>query len=158
MIFARTLHHDILGGINSEGEKCHKFKYFREILPNLTPGYLFMLGRSAASKIIYVRPVGSPENTSNIGENPNINHWRDPLDPHPNRPTVFFFCPKFIYGTFSALINCCTVMIAALATVTVFHAVLYGNKLLQYVTPLLYRIFFRMQYVIISSPMLSVEV
>ena len=25
-------------------------------------------------KIIYVRPVGSPENTSNIGENPNINN------------------------------------------------------------------------------------
>ena len=33
-----------------------------------------MLGRSAASKIIYVRPAGSPENTSNIGENPNINN------------------------------------------------------------------------------------
>ena len=32
-----------------------------------------MLGRSAASKIIYVRQVGSPENTLNIGENPNIN-------------------------------------------------------------------------------------
>ena len=31
-----------------------------------------MLGRSAASKIIYVRPVGGPENTSNIGESPNI--------------------------------------------------------------------------------------
>ena len=34
-----------------------------------------MLGRLAVPKIIliYVRPVGSPENTSNIGENPNIN-------------------------------------------------------------------------------------
>ena len=27
-----------------------------------------MLGQSAASKIIYVRLVGGPENTSNIGE------------------------------------------------------------------------------------------
>ena len=27
-----------------------------------------MLGRLAVPKIIYVRPVGSPENTSNIGE------------------------------------------------------------------------------------------
>ena len=43
-------------------------------MPNLTPGHLFMLGRSAASNIIYVRPVGSPENTSNIGEKPNINN------------------------------------------------------------------------------------
>ena len=34
----------------------------------------FMLGRLAVPKIIYVRPVGSPENTSNIGENPNINN------------------------------------------------------------------------------------
>ena len=33
-----------------------------------------MLGRSAASKITYVRPVGGPENRSNIGENPNINN------------------------------------------------------------------------------------
>ena len=33
-----------------------------------------MLGLSAAPKIICVRPVGGPENTSNIGENPNINN------------------------------------------------------------------------------------
>ena len=33
-----------------------------------------MLGRLAVPKIIYVRPVGSPENTLNIGENPNINN------------------------------------------------------------------------------------
>ena len=46
-----------------------------------------MLGRLAVPKIIYGRPVGSPANTSNIGENPNINDLgRDPLDPHPNRP------------------------------------------------------------------------
>ena len=33
-----------------------------------------MLGRLAASKVIYVRPVGGPENTSNIGGNPNVNN------------------------------------------------------------------------------------
>ena len=33
-----------------------------------------MLGPSAACKSVCVRPVGSPENTSNIGENPNINN------------------------------------------------------------------------------------
>ena len=34
-----------------------------------------MLGRSAASKIAYVRPVGVPENTSNIGgKSYYINH------------------------------------------------------------------------------------
>ena len=58
----------------SEGEKCHKSKSFREILPNMAPGHLFMLGLLAVPKIIYVRPVGSRENTSNIGENPNINN------------------------------------------------------------------------------------
>ena len=44
-----------LGGfsrnVSSEGEKCHKSKYFREILPDLTPGYF-----------IYVRPAGGLEN------------------------------------------------------------------------------------------------
>ena len=43
-------------------------------MPNLAPGHSFMLGRLAVPKIIYVRPVGSPENTSNIGENPNIDN------------------------------------------------------------------------------------
>ena len=43
-------------------------------LPNLAPGHLFMLGRLAVPKNIYVRSVGSPENTSNTGENPNINN------------------------------------------------------------------------------------
>ena len=33
-----------------------------------------MLGLPAASKTTYVRPVGGPENTSNIGENPNMNN------------------------------------------------------------------------------------
>ena len=46
-----------------EGKKCHKSKLFREILPNLAPGHLFMLGRLAVPKIIYVGPAGSPENT-----------------------------------------------------------------------------------------------
>ena len=41
-------------------------------MPNLTPGYLFMLGLPAASKITYVRPAGGPENSSNVGENANI--------------------------------------------------------------------------------------
>ena len=60
--------------LKSGGGKCHKSKQFREFLPNLTLGYIFMLGRSAASKFICVRPVGSHENTSSIGENPNINN------------------------------------------------------------------------------------
>ena len=33
-----------------------------------------MLGLSVAPKIIYVRLVGGPENTSNTEENPNINN------------------------------------------------------------------------------------
>ena len=32
-----------------------------------------MLGRSLARKMICVGPVGGPENTSNIGEDPKIN-------------------------------------------------------------------------------------
>ena len=59
-------------------------------MQNLAPGHLFMLGWLAVPKIIYVRPVGSPENTSNIGENPNINNPTGPLDPHPNSPEEFF--------------------------------------------------------------------
>ena len=70
----------------SAGEKCHKSKWFGEILPSLTPGYLFMLGRSAPPKITYVRPVGGPENTSNIGESPNRNNLARP----PTRPAEFF--------------------------------------------------------------------
>ena len=55
------------------------------------PGNLFVLGRSVASKIIHVRPVGGPENTSNnIGEDPNVNSWCDPLDPHPKNPRGSF--------------------------------------------------------------------
>ena len=73
-----------------------------EIWPTLTPGYLFLLDRSAASKIIYVRPVGGPENTSNIGENPNIKQFGvPPLGPHPNSPREFLIC-TIIYGTYLA--------------------------------------------------------
>ena len=35
----------------------------RAIFPNYTPDNLFMLGESAASKIMHVRTVGGPENT-----------------------------------------------------------------------------------------------
>ena len=61
-----------------------------------------MLGRLAVPKIIYVRPVGSPENTSNTGENPNINNLARPPRPSPEPPRRFF-CPKIIYGAFSGL-------------------------------------------------------
>ena len=40
----------------------------------MAQGHLFMLGLLVVPKIIYVRPVGSPENTSNTGENLNINN------------------------------------------------------------------------------------
>ena len=64
-----------------------------------------MLGRSAASKISYVRLVGGPENTSSIGENPNINNLVWPPRPYPSHPANFFVQKLFIiiYGTFSAL-------------------------------------------------------
>ena len=48
-----------------------------------------MLGRSAASKIIYVRLVGSPET-------------RDPLDPHPNRPAEFFVSKNYLWHIFGS--------------------------------------------------------
>ena len=47
---------------------------------------------------IYVRAVGSPENTSDIRENPNINDWCDALALQP--PWIF---PRIMYGTFLAL-------------------------------------------------------
>ena len=61
-------------GFYQKGKSATNRSNLGEILPNLTPGFLFMLGRSAASRITYVRPVGGPENTSNIGENPDINN------------------------------------------------------------------------------------
>ena len=57
-------------GLPYGGERCHESKSCSEILPHLTPGQLFMLGQSAVSKIIYVRPASGPENTPNSGENP----------------------------------------------------------------------------------------
>ena len=56
------------------------FRCFYRKLPlkpswiQLTYIHTYMLGRPAASKFIYVRPEGGPENTSNNGENPNINN------------------------------------------------------------------------------------
>ena len=48
----------------------------RNNAPAKKVSYLFMLGRSAASKIICVRPVGGLENTSNIRENPNMKNYK----------------------------------------------------------------------------------
>ena len=64
-----------------------------------------MLGRSVVPKIIYVRPAGGPENLQIVEKILTQIIWRDPLDPHPNRPPRNF-CPKIIYGTFSALNFC----------------------------------------------------
>ena len=59
-------------GVNKEGKSAINLGNLGK--PNLAPGHLFMLGRLTVPKIIYVRPVGSPENTSNIGENANKNN------------------------------------------------------------------------------------
>ena len=64
-----------------------------------------MLGRLAVPKIIYVRLVGSPENTANIGQNPNINNLAWSPRPSPE-PPCRFFVQKIIYGTFSGLNIC----------------------------------------------------
>ena len=61
-----------------------------------------MLGLPAASKITYARPVGGLENTSNIGDDANINNLAWPPRPSPE-PSRRFFGPKLIYGTFLAL-------------------------------------------------------
>ena len=55
-----------------------------------------MLGRSAPPKITYVRPVGGPENTSNIGGNPNVNNLVWPPRPHPTRPAEIFIQKLFM--------------------------------------------------------------
>ena len=62
------------GPLGKEGKSTRNLSNFGLFLPHLAPGHLFLLGRLAVPKIIYVRPVGSPENTSNIEENPNINN------------------------------------------------------------------------------------
>ena len=51
-----------------EGKSAINLSNLGESLPNLAPGQLFMLGRLAVPKIIYVRPDSSPENTANIGK------------------------------------------------------------------------------------------
>ena len=67
---------NLSGAQNStkEGKSAINLSNLGKFLPNLAPGHLVMLGRLAVPTNIYVRPVGSPENTSNIGENPNINN------------------------------------------------------------------------------------
>ena len=55
-----------------------------------------MLGRSAASKIIYVRPVGSPKTLQILEKILTSIIWRDPLDPHSNRPAEFFVQKLFM--------------------------------------------------------------
>ena len=64
-------------------------------MPSLTPGYLFVLGRSAALKIIHVRPGGGPEKTSDIGEISNILTLTTPMG--------FLSSNSHIYGAFLAL-------------------------------------------------------
>ena len=46
--------------ISGFGRERKSLVIFKEFFPDLAPGHLFMLGRLAVPKIIYVRPVGSP--------------------------------------------------------------------------------------------------
>ena len=46
-------------------------KNITKIMPHLAPGHLFLLGRSTASKIIYVKPVGGPGKHFKYWENSN---------------------------------------------------------------------------------------
>ena len=50
-----------------EGKSAINLSNFGKVCQIWPRGYFFMLGWSAASTIIYVRPAGGPENTSNIG-------------------------------------------------------------------------------------------
>ena len=109
----RNLTHELSHESAHENAHCQKGKSainlsnlgkFCQIWPRAI--YL-CLGRLAVPKIIYVRPVGGPENTSNIRENPNINNLTGPPRPSP-KPPRRFFCPKIIYGTFSGLTLECT--------------------------------------------------
>ena len=61
-----------------------------------------MLGRLTVPKIIYVRPVGSPENTSNIEENPNINNLTWPPGPSPQQPCGLFLSENYLWHIFSS--------------------------------------------------------
>ena len=66
------------GGVQSgffkERKSAINLSNLANFCPSLAPGHLFMLGRSAVPKFIYVRTAAGPENTSNTGENPNINN------------------------------------------------------------------------------------
>ena len=84
------------------GKSAINLSNLGKFLPNLAPGHLFMLGRLAVPKLIYVWPVGSPETLQILGKILNINHLTWP--PHPNSSRKIF-CPKLIYGTFSDLRN-----------------------------------------------------
>ena len=64
------------------GGKRHTSKQFKEILSTLTPGYLFMLGRSAASNNNYVRPIGV-QKALEKKENLNMNTFVWPPRPSP---------------------------------------------------------------------------
>ena len=57
-----------------EGKSAINLSNLGNFCQILAPGHLFMLGRSAVPKMIFVRTAGGAENTSNIGENPNINN------------------------------------------------------------------------------------
>ena len=61
-------------------------------------GRSFMLSWSAASKIIYVRPVGSPKDTLKGGKILTLIIQSGPLDPHPSSLPEFY--PRMTYGTF----------------------------------------------------------
>ena len=87
-----------------EGKSALNLNDFREVLLNLTPGYLFTLGRSAASTITYVRAVGSSENTWNKGETAKSNWCCVCVTPWAlslTAPLIAY--PQIIYGTFLAL-------------------------------------------------------
>ena len=62
------------GPLFKEGKSAINLSNLGKVCLNLAPGHLFMLGLLAVPKIIYVRPVGSSENTSNNADNPNINN------------------------------------------------------------------------------------
>ena len=55
--------------VHMEGQSAINLSNLGKVCQIWPRAILFMLGRLAVPKIIYVRPIGSPEkNTSNIGE------------------------------------------------------------------------------------------
>ena len=55
---------------NKEGKRATNLNDLGKFLPE----QLFIIGWSAVANVIYDMPVGSPENTCNSGEDPNIHH------------------------------------------------------------------------------------